>query len=362
MFEELPMVSVIILNYNGKRYLGECLSSIYQIEYPRSSYEVIMVDNASVDGSVEYVKKNFPQVKILALNENYGYTGGNNKGIEIAKGDFVVFLNNDTVVNRKWLRALVNVMFLDERVAICGSKVVFADNRHNVQYAGGFLNLLGGTFFYPFHEQEYNREFYLAGSICGASFLARKAIFEMLGRFDDDFFMYSDENDLCLRAWIYGYRVAYSPRSVVYHFAQGNINKSEGNSRLKSLLSARLVSQLTIYHGNKNSIASIIKNFEWREVLIGTVFSFFYCSLQLLLLLKKSDSKGVVLLLKAVFWPIVNLKKIWKKRLIVQKNRKISDQKMIETKTLLSISDTFSLMVAWKLRFRVELLKNKNRK
>ena len=340
-----PFVSIIVLNYNGILFLDECFSSLLQINYPKSCYEVIMVDNGSIDCSVEYVKKNFPSVKILALNRNYGYTGGNNRGVRIAKGDFVVFLNNDTVVDKEWLRELVNVMLLDEKIAICGSKVIFMDKLDHVQYSGGFLNLLGSTLFYPFHGQESNRDFYLVGSICGASFLMRKVIFEMIGGFDEDFFMYSEENDLCLRAWIYGYRVAYAPSSVVYHFAGGSSHGPEGNSRFESLLGARLISPLTIYHGNKNSIASIIKNFELRQVLVGAVFSFFYCTLQLLLLLKKADSKGIVLLSKAVFWPIKNLKKIWKKRLVIQKNRKLSDRKLIEVKLLISISDTLGLII-----------------
>ena len=345
MIDVIPFVSIIVLNYNGRSFLSGCLSSLSRIDYPKSCYEVIIVDNGSLDGSVGYVKKNFPWVKIFALDGNYGYTGGNNRGVDVAKGDLMVFLNNDTVVDKQWLRELVNVMLLDDKIAICGSKVVSMDKPDHVQYAGGFLNLLGGTLFHPFHGQKSNRDFYLVGSIHGASFLMRKMIFKMIGGFDEDFFMYSDENDLCLRAWIYGYRVAYAPRSVVYHFAEGSIHRSEGNSRLKSLLGARLMSPLTVYHGNKNSVASIIKNFELREVLVGTFFSVFYCSLQLLLLLKKADSKEIVLLLKAVFWPIKNLKKIWKKRLIVQKNRKISDQKLLKWKLLISITNTLRLLL-----------------
>ncbi|MDH5689821.1 MAG: glycosyltransferase family 2 protein [Candidatus Bathyarchaeota archaeon] len=349
MTDALPFVSVIILNYNGRSFLYGCLSSLSQMNYPKSCYEVIMVDNGSVDGSVAYVEKNFPWVKILALSGNYGYTGGNNRGVNIAKGDLVVFLNNDTIVDKEWLRELVNVMHLDEEIAICGSKVILMDDPNHVQYSGGFLNLLGGTLFYPFHWQEPNSDFCLVGSICGASFLMRKVIFGMVGGFDEDFFMYSDENDLCLRVWVYGYRVAYAPRSVVYHFAGGSSPKCEGKFRLESLLGARLISPLTIYHGNKNSIASIIKNFEFREALVGVIFSFFYCTLQLLLLLKKADSKGIVLLSKAVFWPIKNFRKTWKKRLIIQKNRKLSDQKLIKANLLIPISDMLRLIISWRL-------------
>jgi len=343
------MVSIILVNYNGKRFLDGCLSSLSRIKYPKSCYEVIMVDNRSLDCSVEYVRNNFPWVKILALNGNYGYTGGNNRGVDVAKGDFIVFLNNDTVVDEEWLGELVKVMLRDDKIAICGSKVLSMDNPNNVQYDGGFLNLVGGTLFYPLHERKPNNDFYLVGSIHGASFLMRKLIFKLIGGFDKDFFMYSDENDLCLRVWIYGYHVAYAPHSIVYHLGRGSSFGYTENSDLKNIFGARLISPLTLYHGNKNSIASLIKNFELKGVLCGVVFSFFYSALQLLLLLKKADIQGILLLLRAIFWPIKNLKKIWKKHLIVQRSRKTSDAWLIRNQLLLSIGQTLRLVV--KLRY-----------
>ena len=344
MFKELPMVSIILLNYNGKRFLDGCFSSLSRINYPKSCYEVIMIDNGSLDDSVEFVRQNFPWVKILALNGNYGYAGGNNRGVDVAKGDFIVFLNNDTVVDEEWLAELVNVMLLDDKIAICGSKVVSMDNPHHVQYAGGFLNLVGGALFYPFHGQKSRHDFYLVGSIFGASFLMKKVIFKKIGGFDESFFMYSDENDLCLRAWIQGYHVAYSPYSIVYHYGGGTAGTLSRNQ--SCILSARLRSSLRIYYGNRNSIASIIKNFQIKNLFIGIAFSYLYLLFQLILLLRVKSSE-VKFLVKAGFWPIKNLKKIWKKRLIVQKCRKINDQTLLEWKLLLSITDMLRLILCW---------------
>ena len=342
MFKELPMVSIIMLNYNGKRFLDGCLSSLSRINYPKSCYEVIMVDNGSLDGSVGYVRKNFPWVKILVLNGNYGYTGGNNRGVDVAKGDFIVFLNNDTVVDKEWLMELVNVMLLDDKIAICGSKVIAMDNPHNVQYAGGFLNLVGGALFYPFHGQKLRHAFYLVGSIHGASFLMKKVIFKKIGAFDESFFMYSDENDLCLRAWIQDYHVGYSPYSIVYHYGGGTAGTL--NVKKSSILHERLKSSLRIYYGNRNSIASVIKNFQIQNIFLGITFSYLYLLFQLILLLRIKSSE-VKFLVKAGFWPIKNLKKIWKKRLIVQKGRKINDQTLIRWKLLLSITDMLTLIL-----------------
>jgi GT2 family glycosyltransferase len=302
-----------------------------------------MVDNGSVDGSVEYVKKNFPWVKILALDKNYGFTGGNNRGAGMATGDLLVFLNNDTVVNKHWLDELVKVILSDDKIGVCGSKIVFMDKPDIVQYSGGFLHLLGGTVFCPFHGDNPRRNFYLVGSICGASFLIKRNIFEDVGGFDEDFFAYSDENDLCLRVWIYGYSVSYCPHSVVYHFAGGTSRKSDV-FQFNDILSARLISPLTIYHGNKNSMAILIKNFQAINLLTGLVFSYLYLFFQLILLLRNKRGE-VKLLIKAGAWPLWNLKTIWKKRVIIQRRRKVSDNWLIRNELLLSIGNTLKLVM-----------------
>ena len=120
----LPKVSIIIPNYNGKRFLRDCISSIQGIKYPRKRYEIILVDNGSSDSSIDYVQANFPSVKILALRQNYRFTGGNNRGVKIATGELLVFLSNDTIVDRNWLHNLVKVMTYKE-IGICGSKILF---------------------------------------------------------------------------------------------------------------------------------------------------------------------------------------------------------------------------------------------
>lgn len=337
MTNVLPFVTVIIPNHDGIGFLDRCFSSLSQTDYPKSNYEVILVDNGSEDQSIEYVKKKFPWVRVLALNRNYGYTGGNNRGVHLAKGELVAFLNNDTAVDSKWLRELVNVMLFDNRVAICGSQVVLLDKPDHIQYSGGFLNLVGGALFYPFHRSKPDRDFYLVGSICGASFLIRKTVFETLGGFDESFFMYSEENDLCLRAWICGYRVVYVPRSIVHH-SGGSSQKSGGNSCLVSPLEARLASPLTAYHGNKNSISSLVKNFEPRDLSVGVLLTLLYGAVQLAELLKKNNAKKAILLIRGYWWPVRNFKSLWRKRLTIQIMRKVNDSELARMGVLLSAS------------------------
>jgi GT2 family glycosyltransferase len=331
----LPFVSVIVLNYNGRAFLSECLPSIFKISYPKSSYEVILVDNGSADGSVEYVKEKFPSVRILALKDNHGYAGGNNRGAAFARGEFVAFLNNDTIVDAEWLGELVKVIRRDRRAAICGSKVVLMDRQNHVQYSGAFLNPLGGPLFYPFHGLESSRDFYVVGSICGASFLISKMVFSTIGGFDESYFMYSEEVDLCLRAWICGHHVLYASNSVVYHFGRGS-QAFEGDSRLVSSLEARLASPLTLYHGNKNSMASLVKNFQLETLFIGALLSLLYGAVQLILLLKRRAPTGAIFLIRGYFWPIRNFPKLWRKRLLIRNMRRTNDVELIRVGVLLS--------------------------
>src|SRR5690606_2178324 len=103
----LPKVSIMILNYNGRNFLNRCLSSIEKLNYPADQFEVILVDNLSTDDSVEFMKLKYPGIKIVQLEKNYGFGGGNNRGLKYAKGEYLIFLNNDTQVTEKWLLALV---------------------------------------------------------------------------------------------------------------------------------------------------------------------------------------------------------------------------------------------------------------
>ena len=344
----LPFASIIILNYNGKKFLDDCLNSISLQNYPKNKYEVIFVDNASTDASVELVEELYPWVKILKLNRNYGYTGGNNRGAQAASGVVFLFLNNDTIVDKNWLLELVNIILRNSRIALCGSKIISIDNHTKIQYNGYLLHILGGVVpGYSFiSDDNYenkqnnslkNNKFQFVGSVQGAAFLIRKSVFQKLNGFDDDYFLYSDENDLCHRAWINGYYVAFSPKSKVYHYSGG----TAGNSRNEKpfLFGNRLSSRLRIYYGNRNSIINILKNLESKNMFLGIFFSYIYLFVQIYILIKKKKINRIKLLIAAYIWPIRNFKKVWKKRIMIQTNRKISDEELIKKGLLLRISD-----------------------
>jgi len=220
MQEKPPFCSIVTLNYNGKEHLEECLSSLFKMSYPKDRYEVIMVDNASTDGSADYVKENFPEVKVLKFDKNYGNAEGANKGVEAAKGECIIILDNDTRVHPDWLSELVKTAMKDEKTGICGSKVLEFRNPDRIQFAGGYLDMVGS----PFHrgagevdKGQYDREeeiFYAMGC---ALLIKRQVLNKLKYLFDPTYFAYYEETDLCWRIKYLGYRVMFSPKSVLWH-------------------------------------------------------------------------------------------------------------------------------------------------
>src|SRR5438128_1461134 len=134
-----PFVSIIIVNYNGRRYLDDCLPALLKQIYPRERWEVVLVDNASTDGSVDHVRAQYPWVRLIPMRTNLGFAGGNNEGFRHCRGEFIALLNNDTVVTPGWLEALVEELGQDPQLGGCTSKMLFRDEPGTINSAG--LNL-----------------------------------------------------------------------------------------------------------------------------------------------------------------------------------------------------------------------------
>jgi len=310
----LPFVSIIVLNYNGKQYLKECFGSVRKINYPKNRYEVIMGDNASSDDSISYVKKNFPWVKILKFDKNYGFAEGNNKCVEKARGEYVVFLNNDTKVDKKWLIELVKGFDFDDDVAICGSKLLFYDRPDVINSAGGKLAYMGCSSDIGLGEKDQKKfnEYNFVGYVCGASLMIKKQLFDELGGFDPDYFAYCEDTDLCWRAWLYGHKVLYVPNSTVLHKFGGSFGKNRATP-LKS------------YHIQKNRIINILKNFDDLYIIKGLIISLAYDVYRNFFYLKERNFKVIKSILKADCYVLLALPQIFSKRRIIQKNRVLSD-------------------------------------
>lgn len=218
-------VSVIIPNWNGKDLLGPCLESLYRQEF--NDFETILVDNGSNDGSVSFVEKNFPQVAIIRLDENRGFSAAVNAGISASSSPFVCLLNNDTEVDQRWLGTLVKTLAADSESGSAASKVLFFSDPCSVNSAGDEFSLFGVAYQRRLMQGDidlFNQAQYVF-SACGAAALYRRELFEKIGLFDESFFAYQEDVDFGFRAQLAGYRCLYVPDAVVYHKYHGTSSK-----------------------------------------------------------------------------------------------------------------------------------------
>lgn len=218
--EKLPQVSIVIVNHNGLKFLKECFESLYATDYPRNKLEVIMVDNCSQDKSVEFVKENYPWVKVI-LNEDNNYCRANNLGIKASKGKYVVLLNNDTKVDKNWLIELVKVMESDEKIGAVGSKILFMDGK--IQSVGHqeYPNFYWGD--RGFKEEDKGQYDFLqeVPSLCGACTMYRRKCLDDVGLLDEDFIMFVEDVDMAIRCRKKGWKLVIVPSSIVYHHYHG---------------------------------------------------------------------------------------------------------------------------------------------
>lgn len=216
-----PKVAIVILNWNGKEETIECLESVSKIDYPL--FEIVVVDNGSTDGSADAIRELFGDIAIIANEENLGYTGGNNVGIQYAltEGfDYVCILNNDTVVDRNFLRLLVDAAEADPRVGIVGPTIYYFDKPNTIWSAGGRIDWSRGLpslrGLNEADEGQY-REVAEVDYVTGCAMLARLAMAEQIGVLDSRFFMYFEEVDWCVRAIRYGFKILQVPTAKVWH-------------------------------------------------------------------------------------------------------------------------------------------------
>lgn len=210
-------LSVVIPNWNGKRYLATCLDSLRRQTLPDVS--VILVDNASNDGSQAFVRDNYPEVQLIELAENQGFTGACNLGIDAAKSAIVALLNNDTEVDERWADELVAAFAARPEVGIVASKMLLFDQRDRFHTAGDYFTVdgrAGNRGAWESDEGQYDRGEYVF-SACGGAAAYRASMLAEIGPLDDDFFFLLEDTDLAWRAQLAGFKVWYAPGAVVYH-------------------------------------------------------------------------------------------------------------------------------------------------
>ena len=240
---ERPFISVIVVTWNARSLLKKCLISLYNQTYKR--YEVIVVDNASEDKTAQMIKEEFPNVKLIILKENKGFTGGNIEGLKHAKGEFIALLNNDAEASPQWLETLIKPMLENPQVGICTSKVVIK-NTNILDSVGGGLTTAFSGFKIGMGERAdiYNKKRYVPGGYACAC-LYRKKMLDEIGFFDEDFVFNHEDTDLDFRALLAGWRCVYVPDAIVEH----KVSATLGHMSAKS-----------VYYFSRNSEFVWIKN------------------------------------------------------------------------------------------------------
>lgn len=257
----LPKVSVVIVNWNGRQFLEKCLPSVLDQTYP--NYDVTVVDNASSDGSREYVRSFFPTVGVIRNDRNLGFAAGNNIGILSTDGAHVATLNNDARVEPSWLAEMVGAMGSDDRVGMVASKMLFADRSHVINSTGISLDRaaiawdrMGGCL----DDDRDAGPIEIFGPSAGAA-LYRRSLLEDVGLFDEDFFMYLEDVDLAWRARLRGWKCLYAPAARVLHVHSGT---------------AREGSAFKNFHLGRNKVWTTIKCYPSPQVLYFLPLILFY--------------------------------------------------------------------------------------
>jgi len=315
-----PLASIIILNFNGKRFLKDCFESLKKQTH--QSFEIILVDNGSTDDSVEFIKKKFPEVKIIINKENLGFAHANNQGFKIAKGKYFITLNNDTEADEKWLENLILIAESDEKIGMVASKILSLKNPNLIDSVGVNICLNGmsrGRGRLEIDKGQYDRveEIFLP-SACAA--LYRREMLEEISFFDDSFFAYCEDTDLGIRGRLTDWKAFLSPQAVVYHYYSGTGGKY-------SFFKAYLV--------ERNYVWVVVKNFPLELLMLFPFFIFYRFILQFYAVLAKKGAtseflekssffNSVTIVLKACFDALKKLPEFIRKRRVIQRDKKIS--------------------------------------
>jgi GT2 family glycosyltransferase len=305
----MPDASVIIVNHNGRRYLGQCLSSILRED--AAEYEIILVDNASTDGSADYVERSFPTAQVIRSEANLGFGEASNVAARQAKGRYLAFLNQDTSVEPGWLEALIAALEADPRAGLATSKILLMHAPDRINTCGNEVHFTGLTLCRGMGmSRGTHSEVEEVSAVSGAAFVIRRELFRALGGFDEIFFMYMEDTDLSWRARLAGHRCMYVPSSIVYHD-----------------YTLRFAANKTFYQ-ERNRYLMLLKALRWRSwaVLVPA------------LLLAEVVTWGFVLLrqprqlvnkLRVYPWILQHWAAVMDKRRRAQALRKVADRALI---------------------------------
>lgn len=297
--------AVVILNYNGETHLKNYLENV--VENTSENAEIVIIDNASTDNSVDYIKSSFPQLKLIILDKNFGFAGGYNQGLKQLEATNLILLNSDVEVAPLWDIPIWEKLENSEIGAV-QPKLVDLKDKSLYEYAGaagGFVD----KYYFPFcrgrifsHLEQSEKEFDNASNMfwaTGAAFGIKKSTFDEVGGFDEDFFAHMEEIDLCYRLQNKGHKIAYENKSVAYHLGGGTL---------------KMMSPFKTYLNYRNGLRLIVKNHYHSPLLKVLIIRMILDGLSGINFLLRGFPKHTIAILKGHFHFYGKLGKTLKKR------------------------------------------------
>jgi len=305
-----PSVAVVILNWNGKDLLSRFLPGVVSSKY--SNLQLIVGDNASTDNSVEFIRANYPQIRIIENDQNYGFAEGYNRILQQVNADYYVLLNSDVEVPEDWIEPVIRLMETDSQIAAAQPKIKWQRDKSKFEYAGaagGYMDINGFPFcrgrLFDVVESDFGqyndpKEIFWAS---GAAFFIKTAVWKKTSGLDPDLFAHMEEIDLCWRLKNLGYKISYCPDAEVYHVGGGTL---DANNPRKIFLNFR------------NNLMIMQKNLPLKEVYFQLVIRFFIDFVALIQFLLKGKPEFAMAVSKAHYQFLKNLQKTGDKRTDLQ--------------------------------------------
>lgn len=307
----MPEMTVIIVNWNGKHFLEDCLGALRRQTF--RDFETIVVDNGSTDGSVDFIQARFPDVTLISLPENRGFAGGNIAGYESASGELIALLNNDTEADPHWLEQIHNASLRFPNVGSFASKMLYFHQRNRIENCGFALGGAGVTIDLGRDEIDGPKwaEFREVFGACGGAAAYRRKMLEDIGFLDSDFFMVYEDVDLSFRAQLRGYSCLYIPSAIVFH-------------RYRASLRTRPSQQ--VYYSQRNIEFVYLKNVTPALLLRFCLQRLLYEAGAALFFLAQGAALPFV---RAKLSVLKQMPQLWRKRRQVQANRTASDDQLL---------------------------------
>ncbi len=301
-----PTVTVVVVNWNGRKFISKSLEGLRNQVF--GNFSVIVVDNGSEDGSVDFIKQNFPEVEVVELKENRGFCAANNIALERVRTKYAALLNNDASPDSRWLWELVNALEKNPEAGSAASKILCMDSPGIVDRAGDAYTAAGaGALRGRGQPSESFRETEFVFGACAAAALYRMDMLRNVGLFDETFFLICEDVDLSFRAQLMGYKCVFEPKAIVYHMVSKSIERDSSTS---------------VYFGHRNVEWVYIKNMPSGLVPFTIFFHLVYMAVSFLYFGFKGKTRPF---LRAKSDAIKGLPKIWRERKRVQRYRTVKD-------------------------------------